>query len=216
MSGQVIPSRLRWQAGWTQRVGHPWSPPWKHSSSNFQQGNNTGSKWKSTASQEETHRGGQPWSPRLTAFSRCEVPDKRHHKSDYDPEVCPDSSERNSTRPMDHNVKTYHLLTGFSCLLPQLASLALIQSPKGPCKTEIRPGRSPLRMTHAALITRSTNKPHPHQAWLSGPFISAAQPQPGERGCGLPPRARGARARAAPLAAAAPLSPPGESTGSNF
>ena len=83
---------------------------------------------------------------------------------------------------------------------------------------QIRPGHSPLTMMRATLITHSTNKPHPHQAWLSGPFISAAQPQPGgERGWGLPTRGpEGPESTAAPLAAAAPLPPPGESTGRNF
>lgn len=122
---------------------------------------------------EETHRGDQPTRLCCTAFSRGEAPDKLHHKSDYDPEVCPDSSQLNSTCPMGHNMKIYNLLTGLLVSFPIWPHLPWIQSPKWPCKTEIRPGLSPLRMIRTTHITHSTNKPQTYQPG-------------GERGWGLP------------------------------
>lgn len=136
---------------------------------------------------EETHRGDQPTSLCFTAFSRGEAPDKLHRKSDYDPEVCPDSSQLNSTCPMGHNMKIYNLLTGLLVSFPIWPHLPWIQSPKWPCKTEIRPGLSPLRMIRVTHITHSTNKPQTYQPG-------------GERGWCLPTgKTRGAREDRQPL-----------------
>lgn len=158
---------------------------------------------------EETHRGDQPTSLCFTAFGRGEAPDKLHHESDYDPEVCPDSSQLNSTCPTGHNMKIYNLLTGLLVSFPIWPHLPWIQSPKWPCKTEIRPGLSPLRMIRATHITHSTNKPQTYQpGWRKG-----LRPADGED-------QRSERRWAAPTVAAppAPVPPPTprESTGRNF
>lgn len=64
---------------------------------------------------------------------------------------------------MGHNMKTSRLLTGFSRLLPRLASLALIQSPKRPCKTD-----------QSGLLSPDNDACHPHP-----PFYKQTAPSPG-------------------------------------
>lgn len=88
--------------------------PFKMSIVKFTGGKRQDAKCKSAASSRGKDRSARPARLCFTAFRGGEVPATQHHKSDYDPKVCPDSSQLNSTCPGGQSTTIYNLLlTGF-------------------------------------------------------------------------------------------------------
>ena len=218
MSGQVIPSRLRRQAGWTQGGGQSLLPPLENIHRQISSREITRDQNGSPLpANEETHRG-QPWSPRFTAFSRGEVPDKRHHKSDYDPEVCSDSSEPTVHALWTTTWKPTTSWLGFLVSFPtwphwpwssHQRDLAKQRSDRVALPWEWRvPPSSPILQINPTLTRPGFQAP---SSLLPNPSLEEKGAEVCPPGGPEEPESTGS-----PSSTAAPLPPPGESTGRNF